>query len=294
MKQIKDIKNKIEWEQYYSPDFDWANIAFYANNILSEEFIREFQDKINWKHVSRCQKLSEDFIREFQDKVNWKEISWNQKLSEDFIREFQDKVYWNNISSFQTLSENFIKEFQDKVHWNNIFQHKKLTESFLKNDFPNLPKTQDIFMLQNLNIAFIFQDLSEEIIRIFIDKYKAHKKLSIIDWNKISQYQILSENFIREFKDKVNWERISQYQTLSEDFIREFKDKVDWDSISKCQKLSEEFIEEFKHKIYWNKLFKYNEKVNLSKEFKRKYMWVAQLCNELLQLSDDLLINGEE
>ena len=112
--------------------------------------------------------------------------------------------------------------------------------------------------------------------------------------NKLSHYQILSEDFIREFQDKVNWKLISQYQTLSENFIREFKDKVDWDSISRYQRLSEEFIEEFKNKIYWNKLFKYNEKVNLSKEFKRKYIWVAQLCNNLLQLSDNLLINGEE
>ena len=29
-------------------------------------------------------------------------------------------------------------------------------------------------------------------------------------------------------EDKVNWKGISCYQTLSEDFIREFKDKVDW------------------------------------------------------------------
>ena len=37
----------------------------------------------------------------------------------------------------------------------------------------------------------------------------------------ISRYQKLSENFIREFKDKVNWEYISKYQTLSEDFKKE-------------------------------------------------------------------------
>ena len=32
--------------------------------------------------------MSEDFIREFKDKVNWSYISYSQKLSEDFIREF--------------------------------------------------------------------------------------------------------------------------------------------------------------------------------------------------------------
>ena len=43
MKQIKDIKNKIEWEKYYSPNFDWHNAQLYRENILSEDFIREFK-----------------------------------------------------------------------------------------------------------------------------------------------------------------------------------------------------------------------------------------------------------
>ena len=41
------------------------------------------------------------------------------------------------------------------------------------------------------------------------------------NWENISEYQILSQNFIREFKNKVNWLRISGCQTLNEKFIRE-------------------------------------------------------------------------
>ena len=57
--------------------------------------------------------LTEEYIREFQDKVDWKSISWRQKLSEEFIREFKDKVNWRVISRRQTLSDEFIKEFHD-------------------------------------------------------------------------------------------------------------------------------------------------------------------------------------
>ena len=77
-----------------------------------ENFIREFQDKVDWDEISCNQELSEDFIREFQDKVDWIEISYNQKLSENFIREFQDKVDWYIIYQCQKLSNNFIKEFK--------------------------------------------------------------------------------------------------------------------------------------------------------------------------------------
>jgi hypothetical protein len=74
-------------------------------------------------------------------------------------------------------------------------------------------------------------------------------------WSCISHSQKLSEEFIREFKDKVDWFHISQYQKLSEEFIREFKDKVDWSYISQYQKLSESFIREFKIKLIGIKFF---------------------------------------
>ena len=42
---------------------------------------------------------------------------------------------------------------------------------------------------------------------------------------------------------------MSIYQTLSEDFIREFSDRVDWVWISIYQKLSKEFRIEFADKL---------------------------------------------
>ena len=70
----------------------------------------------------------------------------------------------------------------------------------------------------------------------------SYKLLKEIDWYYISEYQKLSEDFIREFKDKVDWYYISQSQQLSEDFIREFKDKVNWNIYLFIKKLSEDFI----------------------------------------------------
>jgi hypothetical protein len=75
---------------------------------------------------------------------------------------------------------------------------------------------------------------------------KEYGNLDKVDWEYISECQILSEDFIREFKDKVDWKSISVCQILSEDFIIEFKDKVHWGCISEHQNLSENFIREFK------------------------------------------------
>ena len=43
-------------------------------------------------------------------------------------------------------------------------------------------------------------------------------------------YQKLSEEFIKEFQNKVDWSNISMYQKLSEEFIKEFKLEIDRDN----------------------------------------------------------------
>ena len=52
MKHLKYIKNKLDWEKYYDPNFEWNDYTFYSRNKLSEDFIREFQDKIDWSSIS--------------------------------------------------------------------------------------------------------------------------------------------------------------------------------------------------------------------------------------------------
>ena len=93
MKQIDNIKKKIKWEEYYNPAFDWRDWGFYSNNILSEDFIREFKDKVDWSAICRYQKLSENFIREFKDKVHWGVVSiYQNNLSDEFKTEFANKL----------------------------------------------------------------------------------------------------------------------------------------------------------------------------------------------------------
>jgi hypothetical protein len=84
--------------------------------------------------------------------------------------------------------------------------------------------------------------LPDNFIREFKDK---------VDWRWISGNNPLYEDFIQEFEAFVDWEAVSRYQNLSEDFIRNYKDKVDWKWISRYQSLSEDFIREFQDKMEW-------------------------------------------
>jgi hypothetical protein len=74
----------------------------------------------------------------------------------------------------------------------------------------------------------------------------------IIDWynNKYSEKEIkkIIKNNSMIAKD---WDLISQYQDISENFIKEYQNKINWFLIgfNKIIKLSDEFCEEFDSKL---------------------------------------------
>lgn len=54
------------------------------------------------------QNLSENFIREFQDKVDWVEISQNQRFGKEFATQFQNKLEWSYVISRQIFDFDFL------------------------------------------------------------------------------------------------------------------------------------------------------------------------------------------
>ena len=137
---------------------NWARLSLCES--LTEDFIQEFKDKVDWICISRYPHLSEDFIRKFADRVDWYYISAYQHLSENFIREFADRVAWDWIVKYQPLSEDFIREFKDKVNWNYISANQHLSEDFIRE------------FADKVNWAWIsaYQHLSKEFIEEFKDK----------------------------------------------------------------------------------------------------------------------------
>lgn len=84
-----------------------------------------------WDHIwqniiSEDPNLSEDFIREFHDRMWWWKICWHSKLSENFIREFRDKVDWAYISRYQRFTSNFYSEFKDKINVKSMLENKNM------------------------------------------------------------------------------------------------------------------------------------------------------------------------
>jgi len=157
----------------------------------SEEFIREFEDKVDWEWISQYQKLSEEFIREFEDKVYWSWISEYQKLSEEFIREFKDEVDWYRVSVYQKLSKEFIREFKDEVDWECISRYQKLSEGFIREFKLNINhETSWLYKTEKQKLAYIRKRQLHKIYKLSKDKRHLYAYKSVrSDGNSVFNFQ---------------------------------------------------------------------------------------------------------
>lgn len=109
------------------------------NQNLSNDFLRKiFNDvkkyNFTWReyeNIIKYQKLSENFIKEYNQVLNWSCISAYQELSESFISEFRHKVVWGWIFSRQNISEDFARKYINMGYGCNItgFDENNITNS---------------------------------------------------------------------------------------------------------------------------------------------------------------------
>lgn len=100
-------------------DFDtnsekWSFVFEY--NQVSETFLRKHHSEFDrevWSVISAFQELSEDFMCEFKDELDWIEISQNQRFSEEFAVQFKLLLDWEaiigrNIFTFDFILQNTV------------------------------------------------------------------------------------------------------------------------------------------------------------------------------------------
>jgi len=126
--------------------------------------------KINYKRISEC------FIRQFEDKLDWENISFSQKLSEEFIREFKDKVYWEYI--FKNMKINKDKFSEEMLYF--INQEKEDEYNKLSNE--NKDKIK--YILEFIEENKIEEKRYDEIIKLI---KKEKKKKEMVRKNKLIQ-----------------------------------------------------------------------------------------------------------
>ena len=97
--EINTYTNPIKTKKTnYTPE-----VKKLVQKIIEEEelgcMVDEFSEcpDVNWDYISYAYNLSENFAREFSDKLNWYYVFTRQNLSEKFLREMADLGYYRSI-----------------------------------------------------------------------------------------------------------------------------------------------------------------------------------------------------
>lgn len=89
----------------------WDTLCHYGS--LTEDFVREFVNDINWKAFNEYIVLEGDMIREFKDYINLDTYFRFNRLSKEMIREWKDEISWDKMHNWylKHLPEDVKKEF---------------------------------------------------------------------------------------------------------------------------------------------------------------------------------------
>jgi len=143
--ELEKILEKNKWKSIDDIGWGWEYLIS-RKEKLSEDFIREFQDKLDWWWISNSQVMSENLMRSLQDKINWEESSIYQKFSENFMREFKDKIDWWQVSYYQDFSSfNFIYEFRDDLYLDVLERRGIITEDDIENISRPLDRSEILY-----------------------------------------------------------------------------------------------------------------------------------------------------
>ena len=185
----------------------WRHYA--KHESLSMEDMEKYADYFDWTILCGNQYMTEDFIRKFDNRVNFATLlshkSLSEKLIEDYCWSFNE-TEWKNVWEYQKMSIEFIEKHINHADWYFIPRNQKLTIEFWDKYWDKMDH----------EVIFIKMRLKEDQIRFYIDKAlkdDIKRRGTYVEehyWAMISEHQKLSESFLREFQDKVNWWHLSE------------------------------------------------------------------------------------
>ena len=105
---------------------DWFNIS--ESYKLTDEFIREFKYDILWKVLFSKQVLSDEFLIEIQDTINWTDYFIYASSSFAIMKKFIAKAepHYFRIFKLSHFNEQQINELQRILDLKYVFQKNKI------------------------------------------------------------------------------------------------------------------------------------------------------------------------
>lgn len=278
-----DIRVHIARTQEYIPkvinlfekkgiDVPWDVIS--ALN-LSEEFIRDHIDKINWSVISQVREYSLEFYDTWSEHIDWESVSRVKNLSSKLVEKYADELSWDLVVENTQLSTGHLYHFEKRIDWKKASKYQVLIHTIIdrkhtlldwelvcayqKLSFETVVKFMKQYKL-NFETIFLTSTFSPEEVGKFINIFKFGENREYSDQGMrtiLNQKGLEPEMYIRHAYNSFMWRLKCEEDILSEEVISELK-HVDWKWVAKCKRrLSSEFITTHSEKLTWDNISRY-------------------------------------
>ena len=162
MKLLNKVKQKLDWEKYYDPDFKWFYTKFPNKDINDPNFLITFHKKLDWFSVLRLYKLKKSTIEavldyeydDFNIFVHIIEFLYNQNFSKEMFEKYETKII-----------EYSLDRIKYRHDWQYIIRKKKTVYYFL-NFLKNISiKSLQINFLGNHFVHQVYSNIIKNFLR---------------------------------------------------------------------------------------------------------------------------------
>lgn len=230
------------------------NLSFNTENEIIEVSPK---DKNILKSLVKSYRLSEKFILENADLLDWNIISQNQNITVKIGLQLPQYIKWGKIKNNLNANDDLLLLAKHKGYLPNIFKKELDFKPFVR-------RNQDVLNWHNVPYEYFSKDFLEEM----GDKVNWDKALT----KDLKDENFIRRNLEKIDKNKSVWLQISAFQSVSEQFLRDFQTKINFQSIGQknIHVLSDAFVEDFKYALDPNLILK-NQKNNLSPNYLKAY-----------------------
>jgi hypothetical protein len=205
---------------------------------LLKEFIKLFNNNNDNNLV--INKLMKE---NYENEDYWKFLFESMQFDEEFIKANYDDINKEYLIKYQVLSESILL-WMDDCHYNSkhnnlLIKYQILPEALLRKYIENTPVEKVDFYNLALN-----QNLPDDI----IEKYEKY-----LDWDVVSQEQLLKIQTIVKYHNKINWSllplNIKTQYLFNDSFVLMFQKENIWDNIGWMDNVTIECLWELKNLI---------------------------------------------
>lgn len=149
-------------------------------------------ENLFWELFCRHQSLPLYFIDRYQNYINWVALSENKSsLTTNVMNKYKGKLIWQEVSKHGLVEELVYKflTYFDIFSWINVSCYSKLSDEFIRKYVDKL----------HIPSMLVYQTLKPDTIEMLIEKDCVNPKIGL--WEKVSEYQSLSYDFIMKNKE---------------------------------------------------------------------------------------------